>query len=367
MSCSVVIPTSPSPAAFSSPETTTLNPSFRHGAATLRAPPPRAIGFGRDEFLPKSSSLRMNQVNPKRKRALVIEIPKENAKRSILAMGDELRSDGRREVVEEGLEFAVCCKRGKKKLQMEDRHLAMPCINGDSKTALFGVFDGHGGSKAAEFCSKSIGQFIVDEVENREDESSGAIEEVVRRAYLRTDEEFLKGDAKGGACCLTALLHNGNLVTSNAGDCRAVLCRGGQAEALTSDHKLSRPDERERVEQLGGFVHLQRGIWRLQGSLAVSRGIGDRFFKQWVTPEPETCTIKIDSESEFLIMASDGLWDKVSGQEAVDIARPFCIGDKNNTSPKSACRELTNLSLKRGSSDDISVMIILLQQFAPNQ
>lgn len=58
-------------------------------------------------------------------------------------------------------------------------------------------------------------------------------------------------------------------------------------------------------------MHCQRGIWRLQGSLAVSRGIGDMFYKQWVTPEPDTSTIKIDSESEFLILASDGLWDKV--------------------------------------------------------
>ncbi|KAF3320204.1 putative protein phosphatase 2C 32 [Carex littledalei] len=234
------------------------------------------------------------------------------------------------------------------------------------ESALFGVFDGHGGSEAAEFCSKNIGRFIVDELEKREDESSGAKEEAVRSGYLRTDEDFLKGDTKGGACCLTALLHKGNLVISNAGDCRAVLCRGGQAEALTSDHKLSRLDERERVEQLGGFVHCRRGIWRLQGSLAVSRGIGDMFYKQWVTPEPDTSTIKIDSESEFLILASDGLWDKLSSQEAVDIARPFCTGEKSDISPQSACKELADLSVKRGSLDDITVMIILLQQFATN-
>jgi protein phosphatase 1L len=115
--------------------------------------------------------------------------------------------------------------------------------------ALFGVFDGHGGSEAAEFCLKNIGQFIIDELEKREGQSSEAIE-VVRKGYLRTDDEFLKGDTRGGACCLTALLHKGDLVISNAGDCRAVLCRGGQAEALSFDHKLSRQDERERVEQL---------------------------------------------------------------------------------------------------------------------
>lgn len=54
------------------------------------------------------------------------------------------------------------------------------------------------------------------------------------------------------------------------------------------------------------------GVWRIQGSLAVSRGIGDRNLKQWVTAEPETKSLKIKTECEFLILASDGLWDKVN-------------------------------------------------------
>ena len=53
------------------------------------------------------------------------------------------------------------------------------------------------------------------------------------------------------------------------------------------------------------------GVWRIQGSLAVSRGIGDRRLKKWVIAEPETTILKIRPECEFLILASDGLWDKV--------------------------------------------------------
>lgn len=61
----------------------------------------------------------------------------------------------------------------------------------------------------------------------------------------------------------------------------------------------------------GGYVDYCRGTWRLQGSLAVSRGIGDLHLKQWVIPVPETKIINIEAECEFLILASDGLWDKV--------------------------------------------------------
>lgn len=74
------------------------------------------------------------------------------------------------------------------------------------------------------------------------------IEEAVKHGYLTTDSDFLKEDLNGGSCCVTALIRNGNLVVSNAGDCRAVISRGGVAEALTSDHRPSREDERDRIE-----------------------------------------------------------------------------------------------------------------------
>lgn len=111
--------------------------------------------------------------------------------------------------------------------------------------AFFGVFDGHGGTKASEFAAHNLEKNVLDEVVRR-DESD--IEEAVKHGYLNTDSEFLKEDLHGGSCCVTALIRNGILVVSNAGDCRAVISRGGVAEALTSDHKPSREDEKDRIE-----------------------------------------------------------------------------------------------------------------------
>lgn len=51
-----------------------------------------------------------------------------------------------------------------------------------------------------------------------------------------------------GACCVTALIEGMEMVISNLGDCRAVLCRGGVAETLTKDHRAEREDERKRIE-----------------------------------------------------------------------------------------------------------------------
>lgn len=97
--------------------------------------------------------------------------------------------------------------------------------------------------------------------------------------------------------------------------------------------------------------------------------------------------IGLEPDHEFLILASDGLWDKViffsnffqnmfyffwvatqnsliqvDNQEAVDIARPLCV-DVEKPQPLVACRKLADLSVSRGSADDISVMIIHLGKF----
>ncbi|KAL3580252.1 hypothetical protein D5086_018087 [Populus alba] len=242
---------------------------------------------------------------------------------------------------------------------MEDRFSAVVELEGDAKQAFFAIFDGHGGAKAAEFAAGNLYKNILDEVARRDEED---IKDAVKNGYLNTDAQFLKEDIRGGSCCVTALIRKGNLVVSNAGDCRAVMSRGGVAEALTADHRPSREDEKDRIESMGGYVDLIHGTWRIQGSLAVSRGIGDSHLKQWVIAEPDTNVVRIKPDHEFLILASDGLWDKVGNQEAVDIARRLCIGVEK-AEPLSACKKLADLSVLRGSCDDISVMLIQLGRY----
>lgn len=53
------------------------------------------------------------------------------------------------------------------------------------------------------------------------------------------------------------------------------------------------------------------GVWRLQSTLAVTRGFGDANLKEWVSAEPEVRQLMVSEECEFMILATDGLWDKV--------------------------------------------------------
>ncbi|MCO5550982.1 hypothetical protein L7F22_004477 [Adiantum nelumboides] len=287
--------------------------------------------------------------------------------------------------------FAVAAKRGRKD-RMEDSYTASTHFQGNSKQAFFGVFDGHGGKHAAEFVAANLGQHVSTALQNQK-YGNTCLEAAMLTAYVHTDAEFLSQHLSSGTCAVSVLLKEGEMVVANAGDCKAVLCRDGKAESLSTIHRASNGAERQRVENLGGFVDCYNGTWRLQGTLAVTRAFGDAHLKRWVSAEPATERREITRDCEFLILASDGLWDQMSDQEAVDCARKILVAadqhscsDKSMSTPMlttstlsngnhkedtlqaspnktSACNELIRIAGQRGNRDDITVMIVPLTTF----
>ncbi|KAK4341195.1 hypothetical protein RND71_039696 [Anisodus tanguticus] len=147
----------------------------------------------------------------------------------------------------EGRNYSVASRKGRRQV-MEDSQGAMLDILGDPKQAFFFVIDGHGGKAAAEYVAENIGKNIVKELERVERNEGKHIEVAIREGYSLTDQQFLNLGENGGACLASALLKDEELHVSNVGDCRVVLSRNGVAVRLTNDHRLSREDERARVE-----------------------------------------------------------------------------------------------------------------------
>ena len=161
--------------------------------------------------------------------------------------------------------YSVYCKRGRRRsMAMEDRHSAVVDHDGGGrKKAFFGVYDGHGGSNAAEFAAENLGNNIEAAVAAaaRSGDEGYSIERAIREGYLKTDEEFLKEGSGGGACCVTALISNGELAVSNAGDCRAVISRAGVAEALTTDHSPNQENELKRIRASVTITNKSGLVW----------------------------------------------------------------------------------------------------------
>jgi serine/threonine protein phosphatase PrpC len=229
---------------------------------------------------------------------------------------------------------------------MEDRHIIIPEYSLSKEDPIqrsfAGVYDGHNGLLAADYAAECLhnylaadGEFIKCTGVGKEGEQE---EDRVAEALTKTFEVVDKGildkcrelGQRGGATAVVTLRLGDWLYAAHAGDSRAVLCRAGEALRLTEDHKPNVPRERKRVEGIGGRVEFARcwrvivtpGYGRPASGLAVSRSFGDPDFKEpleFVTATPDVIREKLVPEDSFLIMASDGLWDVITDEQACDI------------------------------------------------
>ncbi|XP_057858298.1 probable protein phosphatase 2C 59 [Cryptomeria japonica] len=236
-----------------------------------------------------------------------------------------------------------------KRSSMEDFFETQICGVDGQIIGLFGVFDGHGGARAAEYVKQNLFLNLRNHPKFISDTKLA-----IADAFKQTDSDFLKAENNqhrdAGSTASTAFLVGNRLLVANVGDSRAVLCRSGKAFPLSRDHKPNQTDERQRIEEAGGFV-MWAGTWRVGGVLAVSRAFGDRLLKQYVVAEPEIQEEVVTDGVEFLILASDGLWDVVSNQDAVAMIQSI-------EDPEYAAKRLTEEAYRKGSADNITCVVV---------
>ncbi len=250
----------------------------------------------------------------------------------------------------------------------EDAHV-MNCAWGgeETKRGLFFVFDGHGGSSAANFASAYF-PVKIRGLEPLDDEH-------IVQHFIECDEAYrLSPDSRAGAAVtmvITEKQPNGKYRVrfANAGDSRAILVSSAQPvppemESLslddeihskhdyelsnqsehlsgpdglhfksdaydmgvrmaTIDHKPNLPSEKARIEAAGGFVSNDTPP-RLQGMLALSRMIGDFNYKsnsslppgkQMGSVVPDIFTFEDAEEGDLVVLACDGIYDVLSNNE----------------------------------------------------
>ncbi|CAK9806671.1 Protein phosphatase 1L [Anthophora quadrimaculata] len=161
-----------------------------------------------------------------------------------------------------------------------------------------------------------------------------------------------------GTTALIALLEDNKLIVANVGDSRGVMCDGkGNAIPLSFDHKPQQERERKRINKAGGLVTFN-GVWRVAGILATSRALGDYPLKdkKLVIADPDILTFDLsDHNPMFIVLASDGLWDTFTNEEAVAF-----IKERINE-PHFGAKSITLQSYYRGSADNITVVVINLK------
>ncbi|EFA75202.1 protein phosphatase 2C [Heterostelium album PN500] len=224
---------------------------------------------------------------------------------------------------------------------------------------LIALFDGHAGAMAATYSCKWFPQIVRTLIEKYPSLPplqwlKQAYSEVSLhfKSYVNNEHQELK---YCGATAAAVLIENNHYYVSNIGDTRVVLCRNGQAKRLSFDHKPNDPSEEERIRKLGGYVISNQHTARVNGTLAVSRSIGDFYMEPFVVPDPYLSITEAHPDDQYLIVACDGIWDEITDQTACDIIL-------NSKSLKDAAYRLKDFAYFKGSDDNITVIIIDLKK-----
>ncbi|KAL0315797.1 UNVERIFIED_CONTAM: protein phosphatase 2C 7 [Sesamum radiatum] len=337
--------------------------------------------------------------------AVSMREPKRTFSTSLLEVSEEMKTN--KQILHSNYQplwgvTSICGRRQ----EMEDAVVALPqfvkipsqmlsdsplfsSIHQDLTAHLFGVYDGHGGSQVANYCRERLHLALSEEIDIAKENLHTEIGEhnlkdqwlrVFLKCFHRLDNEvggFPRFDdnissnhplppiapESVGSTAVVAVVCSTHIIVANCGDSRAVLYRGKVPMPLSVDHKPNREDECARIEAAGGKVINWDG-YRVSGVLAVSRSI-----------DPEIMFVPRTKEDECLILASDGLWDVMTNEEACDFARRRILlwhkkngatlskerGTDIDLAAQDAADYLSQLAFQRGSRDNISVIVVDLK------
>ena len=257
--------------------------------------------------------------------------------------------------------------------RMEDEVLLGSPL-GSGRVHAFGVFDGHGGPQAARMLSRHLPSALQRAVTQNVHDSGGhvipeaaaiaAFEEVERRILERSGADGWDD----GSTALVACVDGANMTLFQVGDCNAILCsRSGvlcTGGPLCTAHRPPEPSEAERLRLVG----VEPSATGRVCGLAVSRAFGNLSIKSrppgYLTVQPEVVTRVITAEDErqgLLVLASDGLWDHLTPEEACKILAAGshdCALDDVGFDLHHAALCLVDAALENGSEDNISVVLV---------
>ncbi|KAL4161355.1 hypothetical protein PRNP1_001910 [Phytophthora ramorum] len=306
---------------------------------------------------------------------------------------------------------------------MEDRYSVVERLLEDEETSpsLLAVYDGHNGAYASEYARRRFKDLLADNEDLAEisrhaqhaeltDDDVDNVREILVDAFAIVDAEILQRtvilNKRDGSTVLLGLLVGGKLFVANLGDSRAVLAQADDnsdvsddeddeaapsAVRLSVDHKPDLKEETERVEEAGGKV-IFSGCWRVAHDmislrLAISRSLGDHPLKTnlpascsapLVSVVPDVRVVDVEAAGEYLVFASDGLWDRLSDDDAAKIVRakvaefqwseaPTVLEDVTKEALQFAANALVEAALLKRSMDNITAMVISFSELSDEE
>jgi pyruvate dehydrogenase phosphatase len=281
---------------------------------------------------------------------------------------------------------------------IEDRVLVQPF----NRFQYYLVLDGHGGPQAAEYMTRELPRLFSSLMSN----PGSTMSHAMRSSFLEADSNWYSlvrpaydagftGPIKVGACAVCVAVSDTEIVVGSVGDCKCVLAKTSgsytdlniQRNAnLESEHKRLQalhPGEEDVVrcrrawtEEVGGSKRFfsSKPVTRysgcyVKGRLQPTKSFGDFHLKHssvvvdpergrpfldpnspksypYIDADPDITVTRRTPTDDFLIIATDGLWDQFESHEAVELVRAFF---KSGMSSDEAARELVKAALENAA------------------
>ena len=244
----------------------------------------------------------------------------------------------------------------------EDRHIVdeftLPGFR------FFAIFDGHGGDKVSNFLKIHFKNILFGLLNKKTlysvTECTNCLYktfEIVNSILPRHISMFC------GSTAIVVLQHQNYIHVANIGDSRAIMNEYNTPISLSKDHKPEDIEEHTRIVNSNGFVTKDGfGTCRVNGTLAMSRAVGDFYLVPYISNIPDVRSFIIDPAiNNYIIMASDGIWDTISNQEVINFVYDYLIEDNYTFKPKqhiALCRNIFALCRIRGSTDNATFILI---------
>ncbi|KAL4575731.1 hypothetical protein LXL04_011815 [Taraxacum kok-saghyz] len=254
------------------------------------------------------------------------------------------------------------------------------------------VFDGHAGFSSVKFLREELYKECVKALQGGlllSKKDMNGIKKALQEAFENADAKLLNWldmngeEDESGATATTLLVGNNMLFISHVGDSCAVLSVSGKAQELTDSHRpygRSKVSLKEikRIREAGGWI----SDGRICGDISVSRAFGDMRFKtkkkemlekgvvegRWsekfvsrirfagdlVIATPDIYQVTLGPEAEFVLLATDGLWDYIKSSDAVNFVRNQL---REHGDVQAASEALAQMALDQYSQDNVTIVI----------
>lgn len=235
---------------------------------------------------------------------------------------------------------------------MEDTHLIKQL--GSKKNIYINcVFDGHGGKAVAELCKNSFEpvfeQCLIIKNHN--------VADALKTTYAKLDELAELMSATVGSTAVTVVIDTikKTIWFANAGDSLSMVVYDNEnSEMMSQEHKAS--SEVQRIEASKHFLTYYDGMARVDGTLNLSRSIGDHYLKSAVISDPFITSVKFEG-IKCIVTASDGIWDVYSKES---LSRDILRRMKQKKNTDTIVKEIIETAYKMGSTDNITLIITTL-------